>query len=761
MPETLDVNKLFLIIKKNWLWIVLIFLLINSIAYLYIRYTKKLYESESEIKLDVKTETSAFGIKNALEDQYLNLMSGEIELIQSRLFLSKVVEQPDFDVSFISVGRVLVDEMYKNAPVAVTVLNRDHSLYNRAITFQETSSNSFVLSLNEGSVEATGRFGEPVEIGNLKLLLTRNENFIKGDEVGYYFIINSKDALLDYLVRNLTAEPLNYNANTIRISFKDHNPSKAQAVLHKIDTLYLQFSHEQKNLANTQKIQWLSNELKQIESRMEGFENYFEKFTIENKTDDISEGLKETIHALNTVDSQRYELTRKLRETERLVVGLESGNVTMPVTIRSALPSSVGQGIEKLSQLLLEKEQIQLSHNEVTFVYREKENQVNALRENIKAQLLELRAEWNNRLKQLDQRKQTLEDDFVNFPDKNTEFTKNQRFYKLYEEFYLTLMQSKSEFEIAQAGTTPDFKILSPASFPYNPIAPKEFLILGIGLVLSLVINFLFVGILYLANNKITSVSELEKVKAAPLLGSIPNSKYHEEGLHVLSHSKSMVSEAIRTLRTNLDFFNASSSQKVIAISSTISGEGKSFIAMNLGGIMALSNKKVIIVDLDMRKPKTGFPFDKADRSKGVSTVLIKKHAWTECIVDMPIDSLHFLPAGPHPPNPSELLLTRDFEDLINSLKASYDFIILDTPPVGLVTDGIMAMRLADVSIYVFRANYSKKDFFSNLQRVKNINKIKNLTTLLNGVSVSGKTYGYGYYEENGRPSKLKSFLRS
>jgi len=169
----------------------------------------------------------------------------------------------------------------------------------------------------------------------------------------------------------------------------------------------------------------------------------------------------------------------------------------------------------------------------------------------------------------------------------------------------------------------------------------------------------------------------------------------------------------------------------------------------------------VILLDLDMRKAKTNLPVSDADSSKGVSTILIRKNTWEECVVKTSLPNFDYLPSGPHPPNPSELLMNGEFTELIDDLKKQYDCIILDTPPVGLVTDGIMAMKRADVSVYVFRANYSKKEFIFNLQRIISINKFSNITTLLNAVPAHGKTYGYGYYEENSGPSKLKSFFKT
>jgi capsular exopolysaccharide synthesis family protein len=334
-------------------------------------------------------------------------------------------------------------------------------------------------------------------------------------------------------------------------------------------------------------------------------------------------------------------------------------------------------------------------------------------------------------------------------PDKNTKFSKNQRFYKLYEEFYLSMMKSKAEFEIAQAGSTPDFKILSSATLPTIPISPKKTMILGIGLVAGIVLNFFFIGLVYLLNNQITSLQELEKYTKLPVLGVIPlTHSIATSPFHVIENPKSVLSEAVRTLRTNLDFFLAAGNKKVIAISSTISGEGKSFLALNLGGVLALSRKKVALLDLDMRKAKNNLPFEIQDSSKGISTILIQKNTWEDCIVKTSLENFDYLPAGPQPPNPSELLLNGEFLNLLQDMKEHYDYLVLDTPPIGLVTDGIMAMKRSDLSIYVLRANYSDKDFVKNLHRTIAINKFTNVALVLNAIPASAKSYGYGYYEE-------------
>lgn len=747
--ESIDLNKLGMVIRNNWMWLIGIFLLVNGITQLYLRYTKNLYESSSELKLEVKNDATELGIKNVIEEPNLNILSGEIELIQSKLFLTQVIKSSRLDVNTYSVGRVTNEDLFGKEAFYVSYKPTESAAYDVPITYEPLNDKSFRLSLPDGTT-IDARYGDTFSFAGFELSIERNENFRPGDEKGYYFTINSQQNQLHYLSENLTAEPLNFNANTIRISFQDHNPTKAWYIINKIDTLYLQYSYEQKNLANRQKIEWLSNELAQIESKMEGFEDYFENFTLQNKTSNLDDDLRNVISRINALDSQRYQLTQSINKLNQAVENLEKENYVVAFSQRAALPETLVENLEELNRLALSQEKLRMSYNEKTFAFRERQKEIEALKQKLTLQLDDVRKDAVNRLASLNAVKARLEREFANLPDKNTEFSKNLRFYKLNEQLYLALMQSKSEFEIVQAGSVQDFRILSPASLPTEPIAPKRLMISAAGFVASITVMLFFIGIVYLVNNKVTSVSELERSLQLPVIGVVPVSRHiKNQGLFVVDQPKSMVSEALRTIRTNLDFFNIQSQEKTIVISSTVSGEGKSFIAINLGAIIALSRRKVVLLDLDMRKNKTNLPVSVGDNPRGISTILIRKNSWRECVLNTSVEGFDFIPSGPHPPNPAELLLNNSFQELIDELRKEYDYILMDTPPVGLVTDGIMAMKRADLCIYIFRANYSKKEFMTNLQRIININKFSNISVVLNALPSTGAhKYGYGYYQE-------------
>ncbi|MBK5279250.1 MAG: AAA family ATPase, partial [Bacteroidia bacterium] len=676
-PEGIDIEKLGIVFRKNLIWVILIFITTNVAAYLTIRWTKDLYESVSELKLDTKQNASELGIKSIVEDQNLNNIAGEIEQIKSKLFFNRVIDSLDIKFSYYSIGKVLNDEMYLRSPFIIKYFVIANAPYDQPIYFDFIDDNSFSIQIGKNGTVFKGILGEELSNEYFKLLIEGTRFREVKDANEYFFVINSRNALLDYLSINTSVDPLNFNANTIQISFKDFNALKAHDVVNKIDSLYLLYSNEQNNLTNKQKIDWLNNELDQVELKMGDFENYFENFTLQNKSSNVDDDLRKTIFLINQTDSQRYDFNKRIVELSSLMDELGTG-FQIQVSQQKFLPDYLNKKIENLQTMIQDQNRLGLSYNENTFAFKRSNNEINNLKNQIFTQLVDLKKDWLKAYTELNKKKENLEAKFASMPDKNTKFSKNQRFYKLYEEFYLSMMKSKAEFEIAQAGSTPDFKILSSATLPTVPISPKKMMILGIGVIAGISLNFFFIGFLYLLNNKITSIQELEKVTSLPILGVIPITNYLSSSpFHVSENPKSVLSEAVRTLRTNLDFFLAGGHKKIIAISSTISGEGKSFLALNLGGVLALSRKKVVLLDLDMRKAKNNLPFEIKDSSKGVSTILIQKNSWSECIVKTSLENFDYLPAGPQPPNPSELLLDDEFPNLLKKLKEHYDYIVL------------------------------------------------------------------------------------
>ncbi len=771
--NSLDVEKFLGIIRKNLKWVVVIMAMCVFIAYLFVRYTPETFESSSVLQLSVKSEASVFGFKS-FEDDIYNI-SKEIELLKSNLFLGKVANEIDQDVSYYAVGDILNNERYKNNPFEVSYKILSDFVPDRNFELDILNEKEFRLKFTEPNgrfFEKIYEFGDTVKTDYFNFFITLTENYDpRNDNVYYFFRINSHDALVNYLSKNVTVQPLDFKANTITLSFQDNNKTKAHDIVEALDTLYLYYSQQEKNKETEQKIRFLNEQLETTEEKLNEIETYFEDFTIRHKTTNFDENLSKTILQLEHLDSQKYALQRKIQTINSVNEKIADKEIFAigPFEL-SLLPPDLKKEINSYEELVNRKNQLEESYKPNTYVIQKTNNQLNYIAERLALYLDDYHSSLRQELADLNKSRAELEEDFVAMPSKKTEYSKTERYYNLYEEFYLSLIKNKAAFELAQAGTTADYKILSPASIPGKPISPNSFLYIGIGAIIGLIISLFFIGIKYLIHNKVSSQKELEHMTHLPVIGTIPlyrHDKNDPNRLVVDKYPRSELSEAFRSLRTNLEFMNGNNQKPIICITSSISGEGKTFVSVNMGGIISMLKSRVVIIDLDMRKPRLQKVFYDNVANEGVSTILIGKTETKDAILKTNLKNLDYIPSGPIPPNPAELIAGKYFDKMIEELKLKYDIIIIDTPPVGLVTDGITAMKIATIPLFVVRSDFSKKAFIRSINKITQIHRFNNPSIILNSVKKSG-SYGYGYgknsygYYEEVKESglfKIKSLL--
>jgi capsular exopolysaccharide synthesis family protein len=779
--DPFDLDKFFYIFRKSILYIIAFITIGVAVAYLVVRYTKPLYESEAIIKLNFESEANTLGlVANDPFQRDLNDISGEIELIKSKLFLNQVVENINYPVAYYAYGTYLTDERYSNNPFEVSFKVKNTAIYNQAIDVNLTNDKTYVLKYALGGEDIIEEysFGEEISNQDFNLLIEKTDFFNQDVYGRYFFRINSFEALIAYFEQNLTIQPENFNAKTIKISLTDYNRYKARDFVNIISNLYLEYSTETKNQALKQKIEFLDRQIKSTESRISEFEEYFENFTIENKTVSLQQDLSRTIELLNALDSQQFRLQEHYSTAEVVKDRIQKeGDLRLNPFILELLPGYISEALEDYEKLVKERSLKLTAYNENTSVIRRIDDQLIKTRTDVLELMLQYSANLKDQIQEIKQRRNSLERNFVELPSMGTEYNKNRRLYEQREEFLLSLRRSKMELEITQAGTVTDFLILSSASLPSTPIKPQKLLILGVGLVGGLILSLFFVAIRYLLHNKITSVRELERLTSVPIIGSVPKynrSKLPQTKLIIDQNARSLISEALRTIRTNMEFILPGKDTHLMTVTSTISGEGKTFVAVNLGAIIASGGQKVCIVDLDMRKPKVHLAFGVDASNHGVSTILIGRTTIEDSIRTSDIENLDYLGAGATPPNPSELILGDQFEKLLEQLKKKYDLVILDTPPVGLVTDGVLAMKKSDLQLYIMKSDYSKRAFVRTVQDLQRINHFPNMAILLNGTKNQstgysysyGYGYGYGYgtgggYYDEPKSNKMITFLRS
>jgi capsular exopolysaccharide synthesis family protein len=764
--SSFDLEKFKLILRKSWVYIALFLMASCSLAYLYVRYTKPLYESSSVVKLNFESEASMLNISSPVMKQEGEI-SGEIELLKSPLFFSKVVDAVDMDVSYFRYGRLLDDERYGINPFAVSYKVKNAAYFNRPIDINILDDQRFELAYD--NIRNVYRFGEDIVTAEFNLLLQKTEHLNAQAYGRYYFTINSKEALISYLKSRVQVVPESFTAKTLRISLQDFNRKKAQMLVAAIDSLYEIYTRDAKNKALEQKIAFLDERIKATEGVLQEYDNYFESFILEYRTTNLGTDLSRTITRLEQLDTLHFNLRTQKSDFELLLKQLASNEpLLLNAIFLEQLPTSIRNSLEEYQRLVTDRSLKILSYSENTFIIQKLDDEIALAKTRVTAAVAAYQDRINDQLAMVGSRRALLESSLSQLPSLETQYTKNRRLYSQQEEFMLTLRRAKMEIEITRAGTVTDIVILSPASYPTVPVQPQKALIYGLGVMVGLVFSIVFLLLRYLIDNKVTSISELERLIHVPILGSVPfykQEKLATTKLIIQPDAKSSLSEALRTIRTNLEFMNGTKDRHVISITSSVSGEGKTFIAVNLGAIIALSGQRVCLVDLDMRKPKIHLAFDTADNTKGISTILAGKTNMQECIRASAIDGLHYLTAGPIPPNPSELLLGDNFNKLLEELEKEYDTVILDSPPVGLVTDGILVMKKADLQLYVVRSGYTQRTYLKTIQQLKRTNKFDKLTVIFNSLSGSGSYgygyghgYGYGYYEDG---KKSRTFART
>jgi tyrosine-protein kinase Etk/Wzc len=756
----LDLYRLWGIFRRNLLLLMFLVSVCLAGGYVYLRYTKPVFQSGSSLRLSMQQNASILGINGipgmANPDAGSGLL-GEIEFLRSPLLHEDIINRVGLGVSYFSKGKILDEERYKASPFTVESLIFNEWAYDTPFNLKILSDKEFTLSYLIGKNEhkSTHRFGEPVETPDFRFLIRLKTAFSPDlGSLPFYFTVNSRSFLENYLQKNLTVTILNPSANVIGIAFKEFNPHKARDIVNAVDSVYLQKTKSSKNESNEQKIHFMNQQLGIITDSLDRYETYLQNFTVREKTVNVDNEVSKIITKLEEMVEQKLTLGSQLAQLHSLQEVLQKNEKLsdFQLLILGAEDPQLSNLVAQMLKLQQERDILAGSAKETTFALRTKDRDLQKAKNTLTLFLQHRLHLLDVKMEQINRRIAGMESNFSTLPGKGGVYARLQRMKNLYEKFYLQMMDRKAEVGISQAGIIADFVILSPANLPRTPISPNQLFIYaicaGVGLVLCLGV----VGGKYVLHNTLSNQRDLERLTDAPVLGVIPaylKEKMPVSRLIVDKFPKASISEALRSVRTNMDFVMSNrKKKKIISVTSTISGEGKTFVSMNLAGIIALSQSKVVILDLDMRKPKLHLAFE-VDNSLGISGILIGKQKWEDCIRHTSIPTLDFITAGSTPPNPAELILRPEYDELIEQLHQHYDVIVIDTPPVGLVTDGILVMRKADLPVYVVRADYSKRSFVRNINNLFENQGFNRLTLILNAYR-GGGGYGYEYVHNYG-----------
>ncbi len=757
--DELDLKLLFFIAKKNMLFLLAFILLAVASSFVYLRYTPPVYQTSSVLQISTEDQAkSILPTKTFFDDD----IAKQIELMRSQVFIQRALERLPLETSYYSKGSFLNFELYRNSPFKVQANVKCPSIYGIPIFVDFIDEKKVVLSYEINSrthrkeevrVGETVSFTEAdmeIEIFNFRAIDEQQSVFSKNS---YFFVLNNPKTIAEKYADDLKINVLSSAAKTVQITFEGNNAQKASDIVNAIAEEFGIYELEKKTESADKILSFIDSQLDMVFAKLSESEIELEQFKQQHQINETKPSpLPSIIDRISDFETQIIHLEMEESIYRQIEENLKKDDETdiyslVAILSGSEFQDNISRMLSNLQELLLEREKLLYEVTPSSRQISSLDHQIDIQKKIIIESIGSLKNNINSRKEELKNKIAQYEQHVLNQRGQysHIEFSRLQRVHSINERFYNQLVEKKAEHSISKAGFVSQSVILESSRTPGKPIAPKP---RNVYISSLLAAAFLGIGVIllkYLFYNEISSLSDVTKYTNASVLGVIP--KYKKEippnQLLVSKKPKSIIAESLRAIRTNLQFINNDPGSKLISVTSTISGEGKTFFSMNLAGILAFSNKKVIVIDLDMRKPKIHKGFN-VNNLKGISTILSGIDNVDECIQSSNVKNLDFITAGPVPPNPSELIISNNMNEMINWLKDKYDFVIIDTPPVGIVTDGMKCLLMADYPIYMFKANYSKRLFIQNLNRLIIDNKISHLSLVLNAIDYEFSSYGYG-----------------
>ena len=754
--EGIDFRRYFSLFISNWYWFAAALFITLAIAYGVNRWGEKIYTVQSTML--IKDQEYGGGI--AEMDQIIpggdifrstQNLKNEIGILKSFDLNHQVMyELKDFQVIYTAVGKrgIAESRMYRTSPFIV-VCDSIWRQPGSRVDVKILSPEKYMLTIETDEYEGEHSFGERFnKFGFDFIILPRTPGVSPYSEVRsnkYFFQIIPPPALANIYRGKLSVAPIEEEATLVTLTVSGLVPEQEAEYLNTLMTAYIDQGLRWKNEAAAKTIEFIGEQLGLISDSLRKAENRMESFRFNNRFVDLTAEGNLVLQRLERYETEKNTLNMQMQYYEYLKEYLTSRNESGLIVS----PSVMGIGDPLLIRLVEELSQMQLQQKQVGFVLKDDlpaanlvsgkvEEARDALLENVTNSINQLKLSMND----VEARIADVNGQLGRLPGTERQLIRIQRDFDLNSTVYNFLLEKRAEAGIAMASKVSDNKVIDYAE-PYNAarIKPKTRQNYMLALILGLFLPSLAIIIIDLLNNKVIDKKDIDKVTRIPVLGFISHSGYSTE-IPVIEKPGSTLAESFRSIRTSLKYFTPGDQSVVIAVTSTVSGEGKTFVALNLASIISLLGRKTLLVGLDLRKPRIHKILG-LDNSVGMSTYLSSNSKYDEVIQKTSIENLWFATAGPIPPNPAELIERKTMTDFLEKARKQFDFIILDTPPVAVVTDAMLVARRSDITLFVVRQRYTSKNTLSLIDEIYRNGEIKHPGIVVNDISMSGY-YGYG-----------------
>ena len=763
--EQVNIQELLFRYLIHWPWFVVSIIICIACAWGYLRLTTPIYNITATVLIKDEKKGGGANMSSELEKMGLdgfvsssNNVDNEIEVLRSKSLAREVVNNLGLFVTYMDEDEFPSKELYHTSPVLVSLTHQEaDKLPGRMeINMILQPTGALGVQITVGEKEYRKQFDKlpavfPTDEGtvaffanNDTLSAVRPENITKERHITAF--INRPFSVSKGYVNSLSIAPTSKTTSVVVISLENTNTRRGRDYINKLLEMYNINANNDKNEVAQKTAEFIDERIGIISKELGSTEQDLENFKRSAGITDLSSEAQ-----IALTGNAEYEKKRVENQTQiNLVMDLQR---YMKGNEYEVLPSNIGLqdaasagAIDRYNQMLVERKRLLRTSTENNPTIINLDTSIRAMRTNVQATL-------DATLKGLQITKEDLAREASRYsrrindaPTQERQFVSIARQQEIKSGLYLMLLQKREENAITLAATANNAKIIDEALADDNPISPKKTIVYLVALVLGVGLP---VGVIYLiglTKFKIEGRADVEKLTSLPVVGDIPLADEKSGSIAVFENQNNLMSETFRNVRTNLQFM-LENGKNVILVTSTISGEGKSFISANLAISLSLLGKKVVIVGLDIRKPGLNKVFNIPKKEHGITQYLTNTTANLMDFVQ-PSDinkNLFILPGGTVPPNPTELLARGGLEKAIETLKANFDYVILDTAPVGMVTDTLLIGRVADLSVYVCRADYTHKAEFTLINELAENNKLPNLCIAVNGLDLNSRKYGYYY----------------
>lgn len=760
--KPIDIKYYLIKYSRYWpLYATCIFIGLLAI-FLFHRYTVEEYEVRGSILIKQKNTPEARILDRSNLFSGMYNLENDILLLTSKNLAEEALKKVHFDVSYFASTNIKEIELYDKSPIRVNVDWDFPQGGSGVINFTALNEQEFILSNEERgffdflSAKASGsfdpellgrtfRFGEEIQTSRSKFTVEKLRSLREGEKM--HFILHHPADVLDTYTRSITVRPINSYGTVLQVSTITKVVEKGRDYVNALMDSYIDYDLKEKNRMTENTLRFLDEQMGYLEDSLRQVENRMLRFKVDNKLLSVDSEFGGVLGNIQRLDDLIQEIDFELSyykslQTYLMQKGADYSDILAP-SIVGLSDGFLGGLIKSLVDISLNRRRLLAVVNKNHPNIKEIDEQIEKLRENIFENINNLVANTERRRAEALKKQAELDKEFARLPQTESTYTNIFRQYRLRENLYNYLLEKRAEAGIAKASNISDNSILDYARRG-SLVFPKKPQNYGMAVGLGFFIPLAFLLMYHYLNNKIMDQIQLRNTLRIPLLGTIGLST-KDTNMIVADHPKTMVAESFRSLRSALFYLASEKKCKRILVTSSVSGEGKTYVSLNLSAAIGLSGKKTCLLGMDLRKPKIS-EYVGIDNKIGLSTYLVGRCEKEDIILPTEYDNLFIVPSGPIPPNPSELLLKDRMAEFLEYLEKDFDVVVMDTPPIGLVSETMDLLRFSHVNLYIIRQDYTEKKHLLMINDLYANDQVSNVYAVFNGLKSGGDIYDFGGY---------------